>query len=325
MSYTFDIIFIDEVCPKPYETATLKHEGMGGSESSLIKIAEGLCLYSINIAVYQHNRVAPIMGERALYISKEILEQSTTKVVIHQRHISDLALHLFPKAKHMVWCHDLNQNYFRQNEGLLIEKDITLVCVSRWQRNQFRDVIHGVDIRYIYNPIHDALYELGKKNKTHNKLKLSWLSSPHKDLDYAIDVFNKIRAQSGLDFKLHVYNPGYLGVRGVGDPNVIFCGSLPNHKLLVDASDSLCLFMPMPKWPETFCIVAAEMNCLGIPVIAFKGKDALDETGNAGKYLCETESDVIKRVLQWHEHRPTVQGNTNFKLSNVLKDWIRIL
>ena len=48
MSHT---VFFDPSCPKPYDTRTLRNEAMGGSEATLVRIAE--CLDAL---VVQHNR-----------------------------------------------------------------------------------------------------------------------------------------------------------------------------------------------------------------------------------------------------------------------------
>lgn len=324
--YCADFLFIDNVCPQPYETSMLKTKGMGGSESSLIKIAEGLGAIGVNVAVYEHNLAIPVQGEYATFINREFLDLFTdVKVVVHQRKLDISICEKLPKAKHLMWCHDLDPNAMYSIITDLKKYKITVICVSKFQMRLFKKYLKGVKIDYIYNPIHDNMYKFSNIDIKYDNLKLVWMSSPHKDLEYAVSVLDKLRAKSGLDFKLHCFNPGYIQVRGLGHPYVIWHGSQPNHLMLREASDALCLFMPMHKWKETFCIVAAEANCIQLPVVAFKGRDALDETAQEGKYLCSTEEQMLDMLIHWHKHgRPTVCGNSAFKLSHVLEKWLTI-
>jgi hypothetical protein len=51
------VLFIDSVCPKPYDTTTLGMSGQGGTESTVTKIAEGLAATGLfAIDVEQHCR-----------------------------------------------------------------------------------------------------------------------------------------------------------------------------------------------------------------------------------------------------------------------------
>ena len=90
--------------------------------------------------------------------------------------------------------------------------------------------------------------------------------------------------------------------------------------------DALCVFHPS-LWYETFCFVAAEANCLGIPVAGY-ARAALTETAQNGAYLKEPgdEAGIVANVLDWSKKgRPRVTGNSAFKLSTVLPQWKALL
>lgn len=315
-----NFLFTDLVCPSPYSTETLDNQGLGGSEGSLVKVAEGLGKMGLRVIVHEHCLAAPMPGKNIFYISDaELVDVEQTDVVIHQRKVNPPLIEWYPKARHYLNCQDVFDDRAILEISMYIDK-IKVICVSKWQRDSLMLRLPMANAMVIYNPVYDALYPLAEKNVTYDPTKLVWLSSPHKDLDYAITLLDKLIKQSGINFKLHVYNPGYLNIHKINHPNVVLHGARPAKEMLIEASDSLCLFMTMNKWKETFGIVAAEMNAIGVPVAAIRNRDALNETG--GHHLSDNEEELLDKVISWSKNRrPKVSGNEKFKLSNLLKQW----
>jgi len=317
-NYVFDYCFVDLVAPHAYETSMLRTRGLGGSESTMIKVCEGLALNN-KVACFQSHMKACIMGENAVYIDASTFSESYAKFIIHMRAFSMPVCQSSIESKHFLWMHDL---IVPDNMHIIKAFHIPIIVVSRFHKKWLQERTAYENIHVIYNPIHDNVFNLSRHNVTYNKLKLSFMSSPHKDLDHVIHLVGELREQSKLPFELHCFNPGYINAK-IDSPFVYNHGSVSNIEMLKEISDSLCVFMPMNKWLETFCIVAAEANAIGVPVIALKKRDALDETG--GDYLCNTDAHCIERVMKFYKNgRPKVKGNLDFALSKIIKRWENI-
>lgn len=324
--YSFDFLFYDGVAPHYYETSMLKSRPLGGSESTMIKVCEGLASYDLNVGCIQERLQAPIMGQQCVYLDNTYLSKSDASVVVHMRQLSKHLVDLFPDSKHCLWMHDMDHTQLSKNADYLIENLFTVICVSRFQKKHFMaNCDQLLNYKVIYNPLMPKIYDYASQNVLYNKQKLVFCSSPHKDLDYVLSVFTNLRKLSGIDFELHIFNPSYFPDKRIDNARVYNHGGLANHSMLKEISDALCVFMPMNKWQETFCIVAAEANAIGVPVIGFKHHDALDETAQEGRFLCKTEDQIIAKVIDWHNFgRPKVTGNKDFELTKVLKRWIDI-
>lgn len=313
MSYECDFLFIDCVSPYAYETSMLKTRALGGSEATLIKIAEGIAALGLKVIVAEKQLLVPIMGDNVIYIPFEEVHLVDSSITVHMRDVTFKSKH----PKQYVWMHDMptqDPQYYKDRFG-----DVKPIYVSHFQKNQYDN---GKSV--IYNPIHDKLYEYGSNKLKYDPHKLVWLSSPHKDLEYAVTVFDRLRERSKLPYRLHVFNPGYIGVNRIDHPHITYEGALSNHEMIKRASDALCLFMPMNKWKETFCIVAAEMNSLGIPVAAFSSRDALDEV--APSCLSVNEDDLISKVIHWSKgSRPNPKRNKKYRLTEIVSQWIKLI
>ena len=60
------IVFIDTVCYKPYTGNTLRDEPLGGTEATVIRVAEGLSK-DYAVVVLQHNAKKPVECNNVLY------------------------------------------------------------------------------------------------------------------------------------------------------------------------------------------------------------------------------------------------------------------
>jgi glycosyltransferase involved in cell wall biosynthesis len=87
---------------------------------------------------------------------------------------------------------------------------------------------------------------------------------------------------------------------------------------------SLCVFYPV-QYQETFGLVAAEANALGVPLVTHP-KAALKEVVSSDLQFAETDAEIVQKVVDWHKHgRPEVSGRDEFKYKDVLMDWVRLL
>ena len=115
---------------------------------------------------------------------------------------------------------------------------------------------------------------------------------------------------------------------GLNEPGVVFHGATPFAQMMDDSPDALCVFQPS-LWFETFCLVAAEANCLGIPVAGYNARSALTETAQNGQFLKEPgdEDGHFRQCFGLVENRTAQRSRRHraFKLSTVLPQWTALL
>jgi len=276
------VLFFDPGCPAPYSRRTLEQAALGGTEATVVRIAEAL-----DAQVMQHNRTerdgryrsgSLSTGETSLPPGKDIEHL----IILRDPRAVEPLCARFPGARPYLWLHDLVRPGSKRGRrleaaaGTLARLGVTLVCVSDFQRAQAQGVLEraGIATRVrtvtIYNPIEDDLMPNGAAVDPD---KLVFLSSPNKGLRFALDAFEAVRhALPGM--RLCVGSPGYksfrdAGVRAPADAKsgIQWLGPLPHARVVTEMRSALCVFYPNFVLPETFGLVFAEANAVGTPVL----------------------------------------------------------
>lgn len=311
----FDVIFLDTVAPKEYDNLSLQHEPMGGTEATVIRIAETLGAMGLEVAVAQSLRTEPIQGQYCLFIPASDLQQHETKNLVAIRSIN--GLELFPNANKYVWLHDVADERLEKWVDTLKETNAEVVGVSSWHKSNIEQHMNYDKCSFIYNPVQNDLYNVRPKYDVNT---LVWMSSPHKGLEKALEVFARIRNYR-TNMVLKVFNPGYLNLALIIQPGVQVYGAVPAKEMWSHVAQSLAVLYPT-DYKETFGLVAAEANALGVPFAAYKNA-ALAETVSSEEQFSENEDRLVDKVVNWAKHgRPTVEGQERFKLSNIARRWI---
>lgn len=326
----FDVIFIDVVCPKPYDNTSLQLEALGGTEATVIRIAEGLAALGIRTAVFQHNRHTIVAGEYSYYIPLKDISKAKTSCVVAVRSVAHLDN--FKKAKKYTWQHDLPGPHLIESMPTIMRNGVKVVGVSKWHKNAMKELItdpgriENPKVTYVYNPVPDNLYIPNKTKVKYNPNKLVWASSPHKGLDRALFLFDRLRDITGnTDLELHVFNPGYYEQTLANHAGVIVHGPQSCTEMWQHLSEALCLFYPT-NWKETFGLVAAEANAVHTPVITYELAGLREVVSDhKQKVSLNDEKTLLNRVKTWlNGERPETHGHPHFKLTEVLKDWINL-
>lgn len=328
------ILIIDQTCYKPYDRATLFNEPLGGTEATVVRIAEGLSKLDLfKVYVEQRNRTTfGIYG--ATYIPPESMVLDPRYVIcLRDPNILEHARTRYPKAKLYLWSHDLASS----NLGLTLSKLDNLkleanIVVSNYHKQQTMGHLlpYGYTGQYklkvLYNPIDDDL-EPRDQTKV-DKNKLIWFSSPHKGLDKALEIFKNLQSFN-KDFRLFIANPGYFpdAAKDIKD-SITILGPMRHRDIIQQVRYSLCVFYPNVSFPETFGLVFAEANAVGVPVLAHDfgaAREVLDS--NPDQLLdCRNPVKVIDRVMRWYKDgKPTVSAKPQFRLARVIKTWVEFL
>lgn len=347
-------LFFDPMCGRPYSTRTLDSEALGGSESSLVRVADAL-----GALVVQHNRTeicgrylppAPIRGIETVVINRDARAIPSVRA-------------LYPGARIVLWLHDRIEPGSRRASWLassvsqLRELAVRVVCVSDTQRRGVEDTLRAmraadrVHTRTIYNPVDDSLAPDGSPVDTNT---LIFFSSPNKGLKFALDAFRALRADLPR-LRLLVANPGYKTELRINIDGVVVLGAQSQPRLHAEVRGALCTFAPNFRIPETFGLVFAESLALGTPVLTYDCGAASEVIGDSRQVMPVTLAGriyesafgmlapgwryaparaaarlglfdaCVERVTSWRSgERPRVGPDSRFALSRVADQW-RIL
>lgn len=333
---TFDVIFIDCGNALPYDRKSLENKPMGGVESSVIRVAEGLGALGLTVGVIKASdpeagivvhEFEPIMGQYVFYMHEKELPRIATRFSVLLR--GPLYLNAFNervnglKTKKFVWLHDLAAPEMKAWIPLLKEHEATIVGVSKWHKQNIKDNLDYNLVTYAYNPLPDEVYKSQEPRKI-NKNLMVWASSPHKGLDKALGIFKRIH-ETLPNLRLLVYNPGYIKGEVIINPGVLYYGPTAARNVWHNIRNSLCVFYPS-EFKETFGLVAAEANALGVPLVGYRA-GALPEIVNGDDQLLgiNDENAVCTLVEKWYnESPPDTYGRIEFHTPNVVNHWLKI-
>jgi glycosyltransferase involved in cell wall biosynthesis len=349
------VLFFDPVCDRPYDTETLRHQAMGGTEATVVRVADAL-----GALVVQHNRTRASGRYRPPGHDPAI-----TQVIVNRDARALPAVHeLYPNARIHLWLHDRVRPRSKRARRLAADANILkalavrVICVSDTQRHAVEATLRWmrVDDRVaactIYNPVEDGLQPDGSPI---DERKLVFLSSPNKGLRFTLDAFRAIR-RAMPDMRLVVGNPGYKTGDAAQLDGVEFLGAQPQQRIHAEVRTALCTFFPNFVIPETFGLVFAESKALGTPVLTHDCGAALEVLADPGQVLpvtaaklgyeallggCTTKwrrwparaaaalglFDVyVERIRAWRGGgRPATRPDPRFRLSAVTRRWHEVL
>lgn len=322
--YHFDVLFLDTTSTKYYDRTTLEKEPLGGSEASVVRVAEGLASLGLKVCVVetQCGYFEPIMGQHCFFMHGDDIEKITCRHYIQIRR--NLNSHLFPRARKYLWLHDVCKPEDASQVKDLIDNNIKVIGVSQWHLSNILSVLGDYkNATFIYNPVPEELYT---DRAEYDRNIVVWLSSPHKGLGHALDLFGEVyKVNPKMTFI--IFNPGYMqldNVRISSRPGVIVYGPLNCKSMWNVVKKSLCVFYPT-TWKETFGCIAAEANALGTP-IATMPLAGLNESVNGDFQFCETDEKLVEKVLDWNKNgRPVVTGKDEFKQYAIVEQWVKLL
>jgi glycosyltransferase involved in cell wall biosynthesis len=289
------VLFFDPVCRQPYDTQTLRSQAMGGTEATVVRVADAL-----EALVVQHNRTSA----SGRYLPPRP-DPAVTHVVVNRdtralRAVRDL----YPNARLHLWLHDRvrprskRARRIARDADLLCELGVNVICVSDSQRLDveaalgWMGVSGRVSVCRIYNPVDDDLRPDGSPI---DERKLVFLSSPNKGLKFTLDAFRAVR-RALPDMRLVVGNPGYKAGDAARLAGVEFLGPQPQPRIHAQVRTALCTFFPNFVIPETFGLVLAESKALGTPVLTHDCGAALEVLQDPAQALPVSAN---KQVYEW--------------------------
>src|SRR3982075_3113288 len=290
------VLFYDPVCRQPYDTRTLRTQAMGGSEATLIRVADALDAF-----VIQHNRAE----DWGRYRQPQRISGITSVIVNRGSRALPLARERYPRARAYLWLHDQLNPGSRRARWLaatapaLREMAVTAVCVSDSQRRGVEATLHSIGVGEqvraltIYNPVDDTLMPDGTPV---DERKLVFFSSPNKGLNFTLDAFSALKRRMP-DLRLVVGNPGYKAGCDARRAGVELLGPQPQARMHAEVRSALCTFFPNFVIPETFGLVFAESRALGTPVLTHDCGAALEVLVDPEQLLPVTRAQRVYEAV----------------------------
>jgi glycosyltransferase involved in cell wall biosynthesis len=267
------VLFYDPACQKPYSARSIAEGALGGTEATVIRVAEAL-----DARVMQHNR----SDADGRYLPPRPATDIDHLIVLRDPRPLKQICASYPGARIYLWLHDLVRPGSKRGrrlaaaKAILSELAVTIVCVSDFQRRQAAAILLGdgapsrIRIVTIYNAVDDALAPDGSAVDID---RLVFFSSPNKGLAFTLDAFQAIRREIP-SVRLRVGSPGYKSLRRAriehvdgGVDGVDWLGPQPPARILSEVRAALCVFYPNFVLPETFGLVLAEAKAVGTPVL----------------------------------------------------------
>ena len=320
-----DIAVVDPCCARGYTPATLLAGGLGGTEATVLRV---MTVLSRDMAIthYQRGRTerdATEAGVMRPLADVFTADATPTLIVINAWKVACKLRKTRPAARIVLWLHNHPGRHNRPMARALAEAGVEVICVSASHARSLRRFLSagpGLSVDHIHNPIAPGLRPDGTR---HDPDRLLFASSPHKGL---AQVFARFRtARDAIPtLTLAVADPGYLAWdTGPVPDGVTFLGPLPHAELIAQMRRSLCLFYPQTTFAETFGLVMAEAQSVGLPVLAHDRLGANAEVVATPGQLLDAADDtaILARLLAWRSQRPTVGGNPDFTLDAVCRRW----
>ncbi|HEY1891593.1 MAG TPA: glycosyltransferase [Steroidobacteraceae bacterium] len=345
------ILFFDPACGRPYDSETLRREAMGGTEATVVRVADAL-----GALVVQHNRVSA----NGRYLPPRVDRTVTHVIVNRDSHALAQVRELYPNARVHLWLHDRVRPHSKRarriaaDAAILRDLAVRVICVSDTQRLSVEAALRWmrlsdrVSASTIYNPVDDDLQPDGSPI---DGRKLVFLSSPNKGLKFTLDAFGAVK-KAMPDMRLVVGNPGYRTDMAARLDGVEYLGAQPQRRIHAEARTALCTFFPNFVIPETFGLVFAESKALGTPVLTHDCGAALEVLGDPAQVLPVTAAKrlyegllggcpagwrrgpagvagalglfdaYVDRIRAWREGaRPVTGPDPRFRLASVVQRW----
>lgn len=326
------VLFLDQGSSYAYDLETLGKSSLGGTEATVVRIAEKLG-ESFNIVVAQGHKVAHTSSERVQYVpfSPYLLNMPWhVVIVLRLAEVAFIVRGSNASVPIWLWIHDLIDFRFLNYVNRLRKNNIGIIAVSDFHHKQLYDLALvdpylpelPKNIR-IYNPIDDKVIP----DATFVDIKkLLYASSSYKGLFDTLKTFNLLKKKQG-DFELIITNPGYYLTELPHQEGVRYLGALPHEKNLQHIRESLALFQMNHVVPETFGLILAESNAVGTPALTHPFGAAPEVLQNKDQLINTHDREaVINRILQWRfKERPKVELLKKFRLSEVIKEWESLL
>ncbi|MGE4049877.1 MAG: glycosyltransferase family 4 protein [Piscinibacter sp.] len=337
------VLIHDAASDYAYDADVMSRRGVGGTEASVVRVAEGLSAVC-EVAVAQRGRsthYSPHAGLRYVPLQDPAPFGSAMPdcAVVVRKHRHIVKLHSrFPHARLLLWIHNWQRPETLLLRARLARSTGAIVTVSEAHREATRRLMNHplaralggrIPILRIYNPIDESL---APDDTRVDPDKLVFFSN--KGVEQVLGTFGRVR-RALPDLRLVVAGNSLeeamlrsrRTARLARQPGVELLGRVPRHELFRHVRESLCVFYPQDAHAETFGLVFAESNALGTPVLAHDFGAAREVLSSPDQLVDARDTRaVVEKLRAWRSGaRPKAFLRPEFRASAVVAEWRRLL
>ncbi len=345
------VFYCNSIC---MDGDSYKYHGLGGSESSLIYMAQEIAQCGKNVIVFcKTEKPGFYDGVRYERLEKftSYIQFNIIDVFISVRSV-DVFLNSIKARLKVLWLHDAaDQPHLRFLCERKVQDSIDYyITISEWQAQGLIKKF-GIPRERIFssrNGIKKSYYKILRGSR---RKRIVYTSTPFRGLKLLLELFPHIR-KCVPDVELYVYSS--MEVYGVSreedqdrfgelykscnQPGIKLVGTLPQKQLASELMKAKVFVYPN-IFPETSCIAALEAQAAGLPAVASK-LGALKETVINKKtgYLIDGEVDSetfrkqfvdnVVKLLEDEEHWRILSVASRARVLNdycwnfIAREWI---
>ena len=359
------VLFIDAVCPNPYDFKFFNNKPSGASELCLYLVAKLVQKYAnTEIVIAQNNRKEKLTENKITYVGLEEIPNLQPKfdAIVVQRDAKYIPylINKYPKAKIVLYQHDFFEGGAlaqmpTEQLKLILDQKIPIITVSKWHKENIRVklelrglIVEPKAIRVIPHFIVTDIRNLKLtryKNVKPDNNKICFFSSAHKGLEHTIQAFRYLH-KINKDLVLYLANPSYHQypdymidyVKTLQNDDglpIIDLGGVPRKEILKHLQESLCVLSVNNIYPETFGLIHLEANAMGTPCVLLDYGANREVVFNPAKEIITPDKymadpigyqRIIKRVMEFHtKGKPVTHINPSYEVENVYPLWLNIL
>lgn len=290
----------------------------GGTEATLSLVSNWLADNGVSVGIVASGKNAGKNEHGVEFLPLDRwLQECKLKIFMRRTLISPLERDNCEQA--YAWLHDFPQDPYT------VKAYAPRLCVSNFLLNHIQQNEKESKDKVFWNPVNPEIKQF-KKDKREDYLV--WTSAYQKGIGEAIGMYKQLY-DMGMTRPLKICVPEWSN-RPFPFPEELknypieFVGALPWRDCMELLSKSAGMFRP-GFFPETFGLVYAEANYLGVPVITF-------DVGAAREVLTEnnliigenTDIGDIKKYIDDIENK-SVACNEDYTIQRIGKKWLKLI
>jgi glycosyltransferase involved in cell wall biosynthesis len=284
----------------PFSGETLRSQSMGGTESSIVQLAEALARRGHDVCVF--NAIAAPRHEfgvewRPFAQSASYARGKIGIAVANPKLFNGLAF-----RSHIFWLHNPLRSWRqirRGNVGPLIRTrphfvllgDYHNAQVPRWFPSSGRTIIH--------HGVHEDFFRRATAAAP-PPARVLFTSQPYRGLDWVLGLWPEIKRQlpgASLDIFAPKAHQAEANAKKAALDGVCFRESIARPDLVKELANARAQLIPGHR-DETYCLAAAEATAAGVPIVTL-GTGSLSERVREGKtgFIVRSSEAFVARTV----------------------------
>lgn len=273
---------------------------MGGTESSLVQLAEALARRGHDVCVF--NGVSSPRNEFGVNWRPFAEAQTRVRSNIGIAVATPKAFRGLSFRSRIFWLHNPLKSWRQIRRGsvwpLLMARP-TFVLLGDYHAKRVPGWLPSSGREIIYHGIHEDFFRKTAATIAPPPRAL-FTSQPYRGLDWLLGLWPAVKRRApGASF--HVFAPkchqAEANARRRSIEGVTFRESLPREALIAEFATARVQLVPGHR-DETYCLAAAEATAAGVPIVTL-GEGALAERVSNGKtgFVVRDKSEFIARTI----------------------------